>query len=60
MHFTIRRSVAALSVALALAAPAGRAADLMDVWRAAQQHDLDFASAGAAHRAGEARRTIEA
>jgi outer membrane protein len=57
MHSTIRRSVAALSVALALAAPAGRAADLMDVWRAAQQHDLDFAAAGAAHRAGEARRT---
>jgi len=47
----------ALAGLLLLAAQPGRAADLMDVWRAAQQHDLDFAAADAAHQAGEARRT---
>lgn len=40
-----------------LIAPTAFAIDLIDVWRAAQQHDLDFAAAGAAHQAGEARRT---
>lgn len=53
----MRRSVILISTVLMLAAQPGRAADLMDVWRAAQQHDLDFAAADAAHQAGEARRT---
>ena len=52
----MRKSAIALWAVLMLAAQAGRAADLVDVWRAAQQHDLDFAAAGAAHQAGEARR----
>ena len=46
-----------LSTLLTLAAQTGSATDLLDVWRAAQQHDLEFAAAGAAHQAGEARRT---
>jgi outer membrane protein len=47
----------ALCVAVlgALAAPAG-ATDLIDAWRAAQQHDLDFATARAAQQSGAARR----
>lgn len=52
----MRKSAVALWAVVMLAAQAGRAADLVDVWRAAQQHDLDFAAAGAAHQAGEARR----
>ncbi len=39
----------------ALAAPAG-ATDLVDAWRAAQQHDLDYTASRAAQQAGAARR----
>jgi outer membrane protein len=51
-----RSALAALPVALALAItlPA-QATDLLDVWRAAQQHDPAFAAAHAAHEAGQAR-----
>lgn len=45
--------VAAALAALAL--PAG-ATDLVDAWRGAQQHDLDYAAARAAQQAGAARR----
>ena len=38
-----------------MAAPAA-ATDLIDAWRAAQQHDLDFAISRAAQQSGEARR----
>lgn len=38
-----------------VAAPAA-ATDLIDAWRAAQQHDLDFAVSRAAQQSGEARR----
>jgi outer membrane protein len=49
-------ALAALPMALALAItlPA-QATDLLDVWRAAQQHDPAFAAARAAHQAGQAR-----
>ncbi|MCW7541398.1 TolC family outer membrane protein [Aquabacterium sp. A7-Y] len=40
---------------LAAALPA-QAADLIDAWRAAQQHDLDVVAAREAHRAGQTRR----
>ena len=53
----MRGSIVALSMVLMAAAQPGSAADLIDVWRAAQQHDLEFAAAGSAHQAGEARRT---
>ncbi|MGN6528243.1 MAG: TolC family outer membrane protein [Burkholderiaceae bacterium] len=52
------RAVALPAVTLALAlafAPAARAADLLDVWQAARQHDPAFAAARAAHQAGQAR-----
>ena len=53
-----RGSAVALSAAwlLAMALPAG-ATDLIDAWRAAQQHDLDYAAARAAQQAGAARRS---
>ena len=52
-----RRFGAALACAL-LAATAGpvHATDLVDAWRAAQQHDLDYAAARAAWQAGATRR----
>ena len=45
----------ATTLAASMAAPAG-ATDLVGAWRAALQHDLDYAAADAAHRAGETRR----
>ena len=51
-----RRLLIAMATALAVSAPLAGAADLLDVWRAALQHDLEFSAADAAHRAGEARR----
>ena len=45
----------ALLLAAGVAAPAG-ATDLVGAWRAALQHDLDYAAADAAHRAGASRR----
>ena len=52
-----RATVAVLAALMAMAAvaPAG-ATDLVSAWRAAVQHDLDYAVAAAAHRAGESRR----
>ncbi|HYN64816.1 MAG TPA: TolC family protein, partial [Candidatus Limnocylindrales bacterium] len=54
----LRRLGAALSAAwlAAAAAPAG-ATDLIDAWRAAQLHDLDYAASRAAQQAGAARRS---
>lgn len=53
----MRRAATALLGALSVAAvqPA-TAIDLVDAWRAAQQHDLEFSAARAAHEAGAARR----
>ena len=53
----MRSSIVVLSMVLMAVARPGSATDLLDVWRAAQQHDLEFAAAGSAHQAGEARRT---
>jgi outer membrane protein len=47
----------ALALALPLFASSAHALDLMDAWRAAREHDLDYAAAGAARAAGQARRT---
>src|SRR5664279_2242177 len=52
----MRSLLAIASVWLAVAASAAHAMDLIDVWRAALQHDLDFVAADAAHLAGESRR----
>lgn len=54
---TPRFCAAALAALLALAPAMVPAADLMDVWRAAQQNDLDYTAAASARQAGEARRT---
>jgi outer membrane protein len=53
----LRRLAASLSVALlgAMAAPAV-ATDLIDAWRAAEQHDLDYAASRAGQQAGATRR----
>ncbi len=41
---------------LTLSASMAGATDLLEVWRAALQHDLEFSAADAAHQAAEARR----
>ena len=46
----------AASALAGVVAPAG-ATDLTDAWRAAQQHDLDFAVSRAAQQSGLARRS---
>lgn len=46
----------ALALGLQAAAPLAHATDLLDVWRAATQHDPEIAAARAAHEAGAARR----
>ncbi|MDP2816896.1 MAG: TolC family protein [Polaromonas sp.] len=53
-----RWSAVAVSAAwlLAMALPAG-ATDLIDAWRAAQQHDLDYTAARAAQQASAAKRS---
>ena len=56
MRIVMRRPIALVVALLALGAAPVPAADLMDVWRAAQQHDLDYVAAGSARQAGEARR----
>jgi outer membrane protein len=53
MRFARRLLAIAMVVAFA---PAARAVDLADVWRAAAQSDPEFAAARAAHAAGESRR----
>ena len=45
------------ALALAGVAMPAAATDLIDAWRAAQQHDLDFAVSRAAQQSGEARRS---
>ena len=50
-----RRGLSAALAALVLA-PAAYALDLDQAWQAAQQHDLDYAAARAAHDAAQARR----
>jgi outer membrane protein len=45
-----------LAGAMLLVSPASAAVDLMEVWRAAQEHDLDLNAADSARKAGEARR----
>lgn len=45
------------STVLAFAAPAADATDLLDAWRAALQHNLEFSAADAAHQAGQALRS---
>ena len=52
----MRNRLIVVSTVLALYASVAAAADLLDVWRAALQHDLEFSAADAAHQAGEARR----
>jgi outer membrane protein len=52
----MRGRLAHLLVAVTLAAPAARATDLLEVWRAATAHDPEFAAARAARGAGQARR----
>ncbi len=48
--------IVAASTVLAFSASWAGATDLLDVWRAALQHDLEFSAADAAHQAGQARR----
>jgi outer membrane protein len=50
------RALALAAACLGLPA-AGWPMDLVEAWRAAQEHDLDFAAARAAHDAGVARRS---
>ena len=52
----MHRGLASFVLAVALAAPAAQATDLLDVWRAAAARDPEFAAARAARAAGEARR----
>ena len=52
----MRSRLIVVSTLLTFAASAAGATDLLDVWRAALQHDLEFSAADAAHQAGEARR----
>lgn len=54
MRFVIPAT--ALIASFLLGASAARAADLLDMWRAAQQHDLDYVAATMARQAGESRR----
>lgn len=48
----------ALALALSVAAPAAMAADLVEVWQAAERHDPSLAVAGAAHAAAQPRRAM--
>lgn len=50
------QSISLLLVAGMLLVPAARATSLVDAWRAAQDHDLEYAAARDAHEAGQARR----
>ena len=45
-----------LATGLAALSVSAAATDLVDAWRGAQQHDLDYAAARAAQQAGAARR----
>jgi len=50
------QSIVLLLVAGTLLLPAARATSLVEAWRAAQEHDLEYAAARDAHEAGQARR----
>ena len=52
----MRSRLIVVATVLAFFASDAGAMDLLDVWRAALQHDLEFSAADAAHQAGEARR----
>ncbi len=52
----MRKRLIAGSAVLVFYASVVSATDLLDVWRTALQHDLEFSAADAAHQAGEARR----
>jgi len=52
----MRSHLMVVATSLTFAAAAASATDLLDVWRAALQHDLEFSAADAAHQAGQARR----
>lgn len=56
MHLTMRPTKLLSAMLLALAAQAAGAADLLQAWQAAQQHDPEFAAAQAAFEAGNTRR----
>lgn len=53
----MRLRIAAVVLGALAMAPAARGLDLVEAWHAAQQHDLDYAAARAAHDAGQARRS---
>ena len=52
----MKRTSLLLAAALWLGAAPALAVDLLQAWRAAQQHDLEYAAALAAHEAAQARR----
>ena len=52
----IMRRAGAIFLAGALLAPGAQALDLIEAWHAAQEHDLEYGAARAAHDAGAARR----
>ena len=52
----VLRTVAAAALGGALVAPAAQAADLLQAWQSAQQHDPDFLAAQAAYEAGATQR----
>jgi len=58
MHIATPHRLAAFGLLIAgtTLAPLTHAIDLVGAWRAAQEHDLDYAAARASHDAGEARR----
>lgn len=51
-----RRLLIVASTVLAFSTSVAGATDLLDAWRAALQHDLEYSAADAAHQAGAARR----
>ena len=53
-HIASLRLLIVLLVSM-IAAPAAKATDLMEVWRAAQLHDLDYNAAISEHKAGLAK-----
>lgn len=50
------RRLLALAASLSLLATSAQATSLIEVWRAAQLHDYEYAAAQAAHAAGQSRR----
>jgi outer membrane protein len=52
----MRSCLIVVATVLTVSASVAGATDLLDVWHAALQHDLEFSAADAAHQAGESRR----